>query len=126
MYNLTGDIHGYASELKALLAKMDYQVTDGIWQHPVRKVIFLGYFVDRGPEHIESVNIARTKVESGSALAVMGNHEYNAVAWATSDPQDPEQFQRLLGSDGAKSVFLGQYWLYSETVKLIKSMILYE
>ena len=34
MYDLIGDIHGYASELKALLAKMDYQVTDGIWRHP--------------------------------------------------------------------------------------------
>ena len=56
----------------------------------------------------------------------MGNHEYNAVAWATPDPQNLEQSQRLLGYDGVKSVFLGQYWLYSETVKLIKSMIPYE
>jgi hypothetical protein len=126
MYDLIGDIHGYASELKALLAKMGYQVTDGIWQHPVRKAILLGYFVDRGPEHSERVNIARTMVESENVLAVMGNYEYNAVAWATPDRQDPEQSKRLLGSDGAKLVFLGQYWLYSETVKLIKSMIPYE
>ncbi len=48
MYDLIGDIHGYASELKALLAKMDYQVTDGIWRHPERKMIFLGDSVDRG------------------------------------------------------------------------------
>jgi hypothetical protein len=34
MYDLIGYIHGYASELKAFLAKMDHQVTDGIWQHP--------------------------------------------------------------------------------------------
>jgi predicted MPP superfamily phosphohydrolase len=84
MYDLIGDIHGYARELKALLTKMDYQITNGIWQHPERKVIFLGDFVDRGPEQIETVHIARTMVESGNALAVMGNHEYNAVAWATS------------------------------------------
>jgi predicted MPP superfamily phosphohydrolase len=94
MYDLIGNIHGYASELKALLAKMDYQVIDGIWQHPERKVIFLGDFVDRVPVQIETVHIARTMVESGNALAVMGNHEYDAVAWATPDPQNPEQYLR--------------------------------
>jgi hypothetical protein len=73
---------------------MGYQVTDGIWQHPVRKVIFLGDFVDLGSKQIETVHIARTMVESGNALAVMGNHEYNAVAWATPDPRKPEYYLR--------------------------------
>jgi len=50
-------------------------------------VIFLGDFVDRGPEQLETVDIARKMVESGNALAVMGNHEFNAVAWATEDPE---------------------------------------
>ena len=89
MYDLIGDIHGYATELKALLTKMDYEEIDGVWQHPERKVIFLGDFVDRGPEQIETVNIARNMVENGQALAVMGNHEFNAVAWATPDPENP-------------------------------------
>lgn len=94
MYDLIGDIHGYASELKALLAKTGYQEIDGIWQHPERKVIFLGDFVDRGPEQVETVRIARNMVESGNALAVMGNHEFNAVAWATEDPENPDEFLR--------------------------------
>jgi hypothetical protein len=94
MYDLIGDIHGYATELKALLTKMDYEEIDGVWQHPERKVIFLGDFVDRGPEQVETVEIARKMVESGNALAVMGNHEYNAVAWATEDPQNSRQFLR--------------------------------
>jgi len=94
MYDLIGDIHGYASELKALLAKMGYQEIDGVWQHPERKVIFLGDFVDRGPEQVETVRIARNMVESGNALAVMGNHEFNAVAWATEDPDNPGEYLR--------------------------------
>jgi len=94
MYDLIGDIHGHATELKALLAKMDYQVIDGVWQHPERKVIFLGDFVDRGPEQVETVTIARNMVESGQALAVMGNHEFNAVTWATEDPQNPGEYLR--------------------------------
>jgi hypothetical protein len=94
MYDLIGDIHGYATELKALLTKMDYEEIDGVWQHPERKVIFLGDFVDRGPEQVETVEIARKMVVSGNALAVMGNHEFNAVAWATPDPEKPHEFLR--------------------------------
>ncbi|GAA3952625.1 metallophosphoesterase [Allohahella marinimesophila] len=94
MYDIIGDIHGYASELKALLAKMDYQNIDGVWQHPERKVIFLGDFVDRGPEQVETVQIAKAMVERGHALAVMGNHEYNAVAWATPDPDNDGWYLR--------------------------------
>ncbi|WP_152206979.1 metallophosphoesterase [Marinobacter changyiensis] len=94
MYDLIGDIHGYATELKALLTKMDYQEIGGVWQHPQRKAIFLGDFVDRGPEQLETVIIARRMVEEGHALAVMGNHEFNAVAWATNDPEAPGEYLR--------------------------------
>lgn len=94
MYDLIGDIHGHATELKALLTKMDYREVDGVWQHPKRQVIFLGDFVDRGPEQIETVQIARNMVESDKALAVMGNHEFNAVAWATPDPKNPNEYLR--------------------------------
>jgi hypothetical protein len=94
MYDLIGDIHGCATELKALLTKMDYEEIDGVWQHPKRKVIFLGDFVDRGPEQVETVEIARKMVESGNALAVMGNHEFNAVTWATEDQQNSGNYLR--------------------------------
>ncbi len=83
MYDIIGDIHGHATPLKNLLKKMNYAEIDGVWQHPERKVIFLGDFVDRGPEQLEVINIAKSMVERGHAQAVMGNHEFNAVAWAT-------------------------------------------
>lgn len=94
MYDLIGDIHGYATELKALLTKMNYQEIDGVWQHPERKVIFLGDFVDKGPEQVEVVRIAKAMVESDNAQAVMGNHEYNAVLWATEQAQSPGDYLR--------------------------------
>jgi hypothetical protein len=110
MYDLIGDIHGHASELKALLAKMDYVQRGDVWQHPERKVIFLGDFVDRGPEQVETVTIARKMVENGQALAVMGNHEFNAVAWATEDPQNPGDYLRphTDKNRGQHQVFLEQ------------------
>lgn len=89
MYDLIGDIHGYATPLKRLLARLGYTEHDGIWRHPTRQVIFLGDFVDRGPEQLETLRIARGMIEAGQALAVMGNHEYNAVAWASEDPANP-------------------------------------
>lgn len=94
MYDIIGDIHGYASQLKALLQKLGYQEQSEGWSHPERKVIFLGDFVDRGPEQVKVVEIARGMVDSGNALAVMGNHEFNAVAYATPDPQAPGEYLR--------------------------------
>lgn len=94
MYDLIGDIHGHADELEALLSQMDYKQTATGWQHSSRKVIFLGDFVDRGPQQIESVALARTMVENQHALAVMGNHELNAIAYATPDPEQQGQHLR--------------------------------
>jgi hypothetical protein len=94
MYDLIGDIHGYATPLKHLLTKLGYRESQGVWRHPERQVIFLGDFVDRGPEQLETVAIARAMVEAGQALAVMGNHEFNAVAWATPDPEHPGEHLR--------------------------------
>jgi hypothetical protein len=94
MYDIIGDIHGHAFELKQLLTEMGYREERGAWRHPDRQVIFLGDFVDRGPEQEEVVHIARSMVDAGSALAVMGNHELNAVAWATPCPEQPGDYLR--------------------------------
>ena len=83
MYDLIGDIHGHGQELKALLLKLGYELTDEGWAHRERKVIFLGDYIDRGPEQRESVNIVRSMVETGNALAIMGNHEFNAIGFST-------------------------------------------
>ena len=94
MYDLIGDIHGHAAPLRALLTKLGYRQQQGIWRHPERQVIFLGDFIDRGPAQVEVVQIARGMVEAGAALAVMGNHEFNAVAWSIADDEKPGQFLR--------------------------------
>jgi hypothetical protein len=80
-YDLIGDIHGYADELVQLLQKLGYGLADGCYRHPARKVIFLGDFIDRGPKQGEVLQIVIPMVQQGSALAVMGNHEFNALAF---------------------------------------------
>ena len=85
-YDLVGDIHGYMEPLEALLHAMGYREEDGAYRHPTRQVIFLGDFIDRGPDQRGAINIVRSMIDGGSALSVMGNHEFNAIAWATPDP----------------------------------------
>jgi hypothetical protein len=84
-YDLIGDIHGHAEVLRRLLRKMDYRDDDGVFRHPDRRVIFVGDFVDRGPEQREVFHIAKSMCDAGTALAVMGNHEFNALGWAEPD-----------------------------------------
>ena len=48
-YDIIGDIHGCAKTLSVLLDKLGYVLESGIYRHPIRQVIFLGDFVDRGP-----------------------------------------------------------------------------
>jgi hypothetical protein len=84
-YDLIGDIHGHAEVLRRLLRAMDYREDDGVFRHRDRQVIFVGDFVDRGPQQREVLHIARSMCEAGTALAVMGNHEFNALGWAEPD-----------------------------------------
>jgi hypothetical protein len=81
MYDIIGDIHGHASALTALLQKMNYKKVNEVWQHEGRKVIFVGDYIDRGPAIRDTLNIVRTMVENNKAIALMGNHEYNALAY---------------------------------------------
>ena len=93
-YDIIGDVHGYADKLEGLLRLMDYQEIDGTWQHPERKAIFVGDLIDRGPRQVDSVMIAKRMVEAGHAHIVMGNHEFNAIAYATPNPNKPGDFLR--------------------------------
>ena len=82
MHDIIGDIHGHAAELKSLLTRMDYKETNGVWQHPSRKAIFVGDLIDRGPAIREVLHIVRNMIDNDQTLAVMCNHEYNAIAYA--------------------------------------------
>lgn len=84
-FDLIGDIHGYADELIQLLEMMGYHQLDGVYRHSTKRVIFLGDFVDRGPLQRKVIDVVRPMIEQGYALAVMGNHEFNAIAFNTPD-----------------------------------------
>jgi hypothetical protein len=88
-YDVIGDVHGQAEKLEALLKLMGYEPTGRGYKAPVgRQAVFLGDLIDRGPGQVRVLEIVRAMVESGDALCIMGNHEFNAIAYATNDPDN--------------------------------------
>lgn len=90
-YDLIGDVHGCGRTLACLLEKLGYRLDDGVYRHPRRKVIFLGDLIDRGPSIRLAVSIAKRMVDAGEAQIVMGNHEYNALAYCLEAPHGSER-----------------------------------
>ena len=88
MWDVIGDIHGYAEPLFLLLRALGYDRIRGSWRHPSgrRRCLFVGDYIDRGPRIDATLNTVTTMVENGDAIAVMGNHEYNMILWNTMGP----------------------------------------
>ena len=95
MWDIIPDIHGQAEKLERLLADLAYRRSGIGWTHPEgRRAVFLGDFIDRGPENGRVIRIVREMQEADRAVAVMGNHELNAVhfhaqAFGASHPLRP-------------------------------------
>jgi hypothetical protein len=81
MIDLIGDIHGHADKLEALLQKLGYSKSAGTYYHPERKALFIGDYIDRGPKIRETLEIVKSMVDNENAIALMGNHEYNALCF---------------------------------------------
>lgn len=82
-FDIIGDVHGKADKLFALLERMGYQKHNGVYQHGNRKAIFVGDLVDNGNQTLAVLETVKAMVDAGHALITMGNHELNAVGWAT-------------------------------------------
>lgn len=81
MYDIIGDIHGHAGHLKRLLTALGYARKGKGYAHPERQALFLGDYIDRGPSIPKTLEIVRNMVDDGHAIAIMGNHEYNALCF---------------------------------------------
>ncbi len=92
MHDIIPDIHGQADKLKAALTNLGYQDRKGAWRHsdPDRTAVFLGDYIDRGPENGAVIDIVRRMVDAGTAQAIMGNHELNAIQFHTTHPDTGE------------------------------------
>lgn len=84
-FDIFGDIHGCASELRTLLTELGWTLQyDGTTAvdatHPDgRQAVFVGDLVDRGPDTPGVLRLVMGMVASGNALCVSGNHEAKLV-----------------------------------------------
>lgn len=93
--DIIGDIHGYADKLSGLLTQLGYEHNGTYFAPPEgHRALFIGDLIDRGTQQIATLEMVFAMFDAGVADIVMGNHEYNALAFATCDPDEPEQYLR--------------------------------
>lgn len=85
-YDIIGDVHGCAETLAKLLHKLGYEFVRGCYRHHQRVAVFLGDVVDRGPHIREALHLVKNMVDAGTAVCIMGNHEFNAIGYTTPAP----------------------------------------
>lgn len=85
MYDIIGDVHGHANLLKKLLLELGYKKGKNGYFHTERKAVFVGDFINRGPEIRKTIRMVRTMVENENAFAVLGNHEINSIIYHLKD-----------------------------------------
>lgn len=97
-FDIIGDVHGCADELKRLLGTLGYVITeDGeganrrviTSRSHARRAVFVGDLVDRGPRSPDVLRIVMSMVEAGHALAVPGNHDVRLVRWLSGKAIKP-------------------------------------
>ncbi|MCR1785678.1 polynucleotide kinase-phosphatase [Nocardioides carbamazepini] len=85
-FDLIGDVHGCASELRTLLGDLGWQLSydatgaaTGATHPEGRQALFVGDLVDRGPDTPGVLRLVMGMVAAGTALCVSGNHEAKLV-----------------------------------------------
>ena len=83
-YDVIGDVHGQYEKLTKLLGMLGYGQHLGALRHPEgRTAVFVGDLIDYGSGQVEVLDLVRGMEQRGSARVVMGNHELNAIGYAT-------------------------------------------
>ena len=93
-YDIIGDVHGMATLLEERLTSLGYRADSGVYSHPERTAVFVGDLVDRGGEQLRTLQLVKAMVDAGSAQIVMGNHEFNAIAYSIENPPGSGRFLR--------------------------------
>ena len=79
-YDIIPDLHGDAGRLEATMRMLGYGRRGGIWRAPAgRQAAFLGDFIDAGSDNRAVIAAVRAMIHAGEAVAIMGNHEINAI-----------------------------------------------
>ena len=82
-----GDIHARHSKLCNLLDNINFNSDDPNSIAKNSQLVFIGDLIDSVPdcngEHLALLNHVESLVKSNHAFCLLGNHEFNAIGWAT-------------------------------------------
>ncbi len=81
-FDVIGDVHGCFAELTELLGALGYRVdADGVTVTPPpgRRAIFVGDYVDRGPDTPAVLRLVMAMAAAGTAICLPGNHDAKLV-----------------------------------------------
>lgn len=114
-----GDIHGYAGHFADLQARL---LQDGL--EPDRDtVVFLGDYIDRGPESRRVVEMVRASLERFPHwVALMGNHEAMLVYLLQNGADDREEFD-LWWYQGGRETFLSYGGTLGDHADHLRSLV---
>ena len=102
-YDVIGDIHGRFDKFQLLMRELGYRHTGNTFIPPAgRRAVFVGDLIDRGPEQVQLLQYVRRMVEAGHAHVVLGNHEFNAIAYVSEDPNNPGECLRANKGESPK------------------------
>lgn len=131
-YDIIGDVHGYADELCEMLEELGYEhAGNGFTAPPGRQAIFVGDLIDRGPHQQRTIGIVRAMVENGSAQAVMGNHELNAICYFMQRPDGSYLRQHTDNNRKHHVAFLEEFNMnanpdeYADVIEWFKTLPVY-
>lgn len=127
-YDIIGDIHGCANELEELLERLGYVKTSEVWRNTQRKAVFVGDFIDRGPDSRRVMQIIRGMMECDNAYAILGNHELNAILYLTKENGKPirkptESSRRLI--EKVRKEFIDEPKLLKDYIKWLRTLPLH-
>lgn len=91
--DIIADVHGRHPQLRKLLGELGYRREGSAFIPPLgRKALFLGDLIDTKRGHAvpggvrDTLQTVKAMQEGGHALAIMGNHEFNALCFHTAGP----------------------------------------
>lgn len=126
-----GDVHGHYNALVKLLQMLGYEQKKDFYFHPERIAFFVGDYIDRGPKIVETLELVYKMTENDAAIALMGNHEYNAVGFNLPDSNGgykrPHLIKNYLQHHETLSQFKNRQNRYDDYVDWFKTLpVFYE
>ena len=86
-----GDIHGHAKKLKGLLKAI---IAHSKNQSGPFTIVFVGDYIDRGPEIKETIRCVRHDIPAGwKAVYLRGNHEHELLTFLKTPASNMQWFQ---------------------------------